>query len=99
MKTKQYHLEWKPLAEQDRTQIIDYLAEESPLAALAQGDEIEQQVERLVKHPGLGRPGRVRGTRELVINRTPYIAAYRVTANTITILRVLHGAQRWPKRF
>jgi toxin ParE1/3/4 len=92
MKTKQYHLEWKPLALQDQAQIIDHLAEDSPLAALGQGDEIEQQVERLLDYPQLGRPGRVRGTREPVINRTPYLVAYRITATTITILRVLHGA-------
>ena len=42
------------------------------------------------------RPGRVAGTRELVITGTPYVAAYAVTAETIRILRVLHGAQRWP---
>jgi toxin ParE1/3/4 len=89
-------LEWKSLAEQDKAQIIDYLAEESPLAAIEQGDEIERQVERLVEHPKLGRPGRVRNTRELVINRTPYIVVYRLTPTTITILRVLHGARQWP---
>lgn len=92
-------LEWKPLAEQDKALIIDYLAEESPQVAIEQGDEIEHQVERLVEHPQLGRPGRIRGTRELVINRTPYIVAYRVTSTTITVLRVIHGAQRWPQRF
>ena len=44
-----------------------------------------------------GLPGRVDGTRELVIDRTPYIAAYRVAGVTVQILRVLHGAQRWPE--
>jgi toxin ParE1/3/4 len=92
-------LEWTPLALQDQAEIIDHLAEDSPLAALEQGDEIEQQVERLLDYPQLGRSGRVRGTRELVINRTPYVVAYRVTATTITVLRVLHGAQQWPRRF
>jgi plasmid stabilization system protein ParE len=44
----------------------------------------------------MGRPGRIEGTRELVISRTPYIAAYRIVGNTVRILRVLHGAQQWP---
>jgi plasmid stabilization system protein ParE len=50
-----------------------------------------------MKFAELGRPGRVDGTRKLVIQRTPYIAAYRVAGNTIRILRVLHGAQIWPE--
>jgi toxin ParE1/3/4 len=46
-----------------------------------------------------GRPGRIDGTRELVIPRTPYVAAYLVDADTVRILRVLHGAQMWPDEF
>ncbi|TJV25813.1 MAG: type II toxin-antitoxin system mRNA interferase toxin, RelE/StbE family, partial [Mesorhizobium sp.] len=42
------------------------------------------------------RPGRIAGTRELVVARTPYIAAYAVVADTVRILRILHGAQMWP---
>jgi plasmid stabilization system protein ParE len=44
----------------------------------------------------MGRPGRVIDTRELVIDRTPYIAAYRITGDKVRILRVLHGARQWP---
>jgi plasmid stabilization system protein ParE len=45
-------------------------------------------------HPASGRPGRLRGTRELVVTGTPYIAAYRVVDDMVTILRVLHGARQ-----
>jgi plasmid stabilization system protein ParE len=51
-------------------------------------------VQRLDRAPGRGRPGRLRGTRELVVVGTPYIVAYRVHANDIEILTVQHGAQR-----
>jgi len=45
-------------------------------------------------HPASGRPGRLRGTRELVVTGTPYIAAHRVVDDMVTILRVLHGARQ-----
>ena len=60
-------------------------------------DRIREQVEGLMQFPEIGRPGRIEGTREMVIHRTPYIAAYRIADDTVRILRVLHGAQRWPE--
>jgi toxin ParE1/3/4 len=50
----------------------------------------------LADNPHMGRPGRVPGTRELVVTRTPYIVPYRVRGDTLEILRVYHGARRWP---
>jgi toxin ParE1/3/4 len=44
----------------------------------------------------MGRPGRVSGTRELVIPGTPYIVPYRVRGGKLEILRILHATQRWP---
>jgi hypothetical protein len=46
----------------------------------------------------MGRPGRVPGTRELVVPRTPSIVPYRGQRATIQILRVFRGARRWPER-
>jgi len=48
--------------------------------------------------PGLGRPGRVEGTRELVVPRTPYIVAYTVIDDQVMILSVIHSSRRWPDR-
>ena len=48
-------------------------------------------------HPNMGRPGRIKATRELVIGRTSFIVAYRIKDNRIEILRVLHGSQQWPR--
>jgi len=53
----------------------------------------------LADQPGIGRPGRVPDTREWVMPHTPYIIAYRVEDETVVILRVLHGARKWPERF
>jgi toxin ParE1/3/4 len=89
---------WNPQAYDDRAAIMDYIAEDSPAAALDVDEAIEHQADSLVQHPEIGRRGRVRGTRELVIVRTPYIAVYVVDdeAEIIEIVRVLHGAQQWP---
>lgn len=90
-------VEWRRLAYMDAMDIADYIELDNPVAALTIFDEIQKQVAMLAYHPKIGRPGRVPGTRELVINRTPYIAVYFVEGSTVNILRVLHGAQRWPK--
>jgi toxin ParE1/3/4 len=90
-------LEWSRFARADREAIFDYIEADSPRAALAVDDRIRQQVEELMKLPEIGRPGRIDGTRELIIQRTPYIAVYRIAGKTIRILRVLHGAQMWPQ--
>lgn len=90
-------LEWSQFAQADREAIFDYIEADSPQAAITVDDRIRQQVEELRKFPKIGRPGRIDGTRELIIQRTPYIAAYRIAGKTIRILRVLHGAQMWPQ--
>jgi toxin ParE1/3/4 len=47
----------------------------------------------------LGRAGRVEGTRELAVLRTPYVIAYRFVANEVTLLHIFHGARLWPEEF
>jgi len=77
----------------------EYLAREDPVAAGHTVARISEAVERLVTFPALGRPGRVVGTRELVVSGTPYILPYRVHGNDVEILRVFHAARKWPARF
>ena len=90
-------LTWRPPAEQDREAAIDYIAQDNPIAALGQLDRIEQQTDMLLEHPKMGRPGRVKSTRELVISRTPFIVVYHLPSpQHVEILRLLHGAQQWP---
>lgn len=52
----------------------------------------------LADHPNMGRPGRIAGTRELVVTRFPYILPYRVRGSTVEVLRVFHTARKWPDR-
>jgi addiction module RelE/StbE family toxin len=88
-------LEWSQFALADREAIFDYIEADSPRAAVVIDSRIQQHVEQLRQFPESGRPGRVEGTRELVIERTPYIAAYQIVGNKVRILRVLHGARLW----
>jgi toxin ParE1/3/4 len=91
---------WSPEAIQDLISLRAYLAEESPAGARRIVLHILQTVEGLLPdNPHMGRPGRVPATRELVIARTPYIVPYRVQRGAIPILRVYHGARRWPDDF
>lgn len=87
---------WLPRAIKNRDSQLDYIAQDNPGAAIAQGDRIAHQVSLLDQHPEMGRPGRKQGTRELVISRTPFIVIYRLKNGRIEVLRLLHGAQRWP---
>jgi addiction module RelE/StbE family toxin len=89
-------LEWAAYAIEDRITIFDFIEADNPLAAATVDERISQQVRQLIRHSESGRIGRVEGTRELIIDRTPFIAAYRITNDTVRILRVLHGAQQWP---
>ena len=91
-------IDWSALALDDRNRIFDYdeIDQDTPRVAIMVDERIEQQIEVLLEHPDFGRPGRVRDTRELVISRTPYLVAYRVVGDVITVLRVLHGRQLWP---
>jgi addiction module RelE/StbE family toxin len=76
--------------------IHDYIAAENPAAARRVVRQIRQETTILTTQSGVGRPGRVPGTRELVVNRYPYVVAYRVDAAEIPILAVLHTSRRWP---
>jgi plasmid stabilization system protein ParE len=74
------------------------LPQDNPAAAEHPFDRIMTSVDRLQELPSMGRPGRVAGTRELVVPRTPHIVAYFITGDHVEIAAVLHGARRWPDR-
>ena len=75
-----------------------YIARDNPAAASHVVAAIVRSLERLADYPASGRPGRVAGTRELVVPGTPYIVPYRVRSETVEVLRVFHGARRWPPK-
>lgn len=76
-----------------------YIAERNPAAARRTAIRILTAIDRLARHPNLGRPGRVPDTRELVVPGTPYLVPYRVRGDAVQILRIFHGARKWPDGF
>ena len=92
-------VKWLEEAFADLDQIFDYILEHNPQTAVKTYEAIRHQVGMLADHPQIGRVGRVRGTRELVITGLPYIAAYYIKGQEVRILTVLHTARKWPDTF
>lgn len=93
-------IRWTDPAVADVQDIYDFIAGEDRDAARRILDAIYSAVEdSLPTHPGIGRTGRVAGTRELVVTGLPFVIPYRVRNGEVQILRVLHGARRWPNNF
>jgi toxin ParE1/3/4 len=92
-------ISWRRRALDDLEAARQYIAAVNPRAARRVVTTILVAVSQLSETPEIGRPGRVGGTRELVISRTPYVVAYSVVNDEIIILDVLHGAQQWPGTF
>ena len=92
-------LKWLRRADIDLQKVESYIAKDNPKAAVEMVVKIILAVERLEHFPGIGRTGRVDGTKELVIDGTPYIVPYRRRGNLIEILRVYHSSRLWPQSF
>lgn len=89
-------LEWTQPAFEDIQEAGRYIAVDDPRAASRMAERVREAVEYLVDQPNIGRPGRMQGTRELVISGTPFIAVYWVRGDVVQILRLLHHARQWP---
>ena len=89
---------WSPRAIGHLAALREYLARENPGAAARTATTLLAAVDRLAALPNLGRPGRVSGTRELVVPGTRYVIPYRARGERLEIVAVFHGRQRWPKR-
>lgn len=90
-------IRYTPNARDGIVEIHEYIAHENPQAARRVIHSIRQQIRLLADYPDIGRPGRCEGTRELTINPYPYIVAYRIDADEVQILAVVHTSRRWPE--
>jgi toxin ParE1/3/4 len=90
------NVRWLKSALLSRRKLISYIETRNIWAAIDLDDAITRSIVFLAEHPLAGRVGRVKATRELAVTGTPYLVVYRVTADSIVIIRILHGAQNWP---
>jgi toxin ParE1/3/4 len=92
-------VEWLRKALRNLDEEAAYIAADDASAARLIVERVLDAVSQLVAQPGLGRPGRVPGTRELVVPRTRYVVPYRVRGDVVQILRVFHTSRRPPQRW
>jgi toxin ParE1/3/4 len=86
-------IKWTDEASRDLDEIEIYIsADGRPQAAVKTVLKILKTVKQLIRHPALGRPGRIEGTRELIVSGLPYIIPYRMKNGVIEVLRVFHTA-------
>jgi toxin ParE1/3/4 len=87
---------WRAKALADAGRIVRYISADNPVAAKRVGRELLLAADSLTMFPRRGRPGRLAGTRELVV-MPPYLIVYRISGtDAVTILRVWHAAQDRP---
>jgi toxin ParE1/3/4 len=89
-------LRWSEEAADDLERITNYLFEATPQHAPEVVRALYNAPSALLQFPHRGRPGNKEGTRELVLTPLPYIVVYRIASDVIHIVRILHGAQKWP---
>lgn len=88
-------LVWTAPAIGDRRAIYDYVDAENPRAAAELDEQFERAANLLRTHPEMGRPGRIAGTRELIVRRR-YFLLYEISDNMVAILAVVHTSRLWP---
>jgi toxin ParE1/3/4 len=86
---------WSRRAIRHLVHLREYIEKDSEQNATLAAGRILKAVELLQTHPEMGRPGRVLGTRELVVTDTPFIIPYRVRRERLELIAVFHGRRKW----
>lgn len=86
---------WTPEAQRDRADVWDYITADNPHAAVLMDELFSDAAATLVDNPKLGRPGKIPGTRELVLHES-YCLVYEIENETVWVLALVHTARQWP---
>lgn len=90
------NIRWTEGAAGNLDQVEEYIAQDNPPAAIATVRKIIDATQMLADYPAMGKRGRERGTRELVVSGLPFIIIYAVHREELVIIRVLHTAMKYP---
>ena len=91
---------WTSQAASDLREAHDYIAKNDDVATAQKIIvKVLDAISALPNHPKMGRRGRVKGTRELIVSGTPFLVPYCIRKEHVAILGVIHGRRRWPRRF
>lgn len=92
-------IKWLKPALKSLDNAMAHVAQEDEEAAAKMSQYIRLRVEDLAQQPYQGRPGQVSGTRELVIDKYPFIIPYRVKNGILQILEVFHTSRKPPLKW
>ena len=87
---------WSRRAIRHLIRLREFIEKNSEQKASFVAKRILEAADLLQSHPEMGRPGRIVGTRELVVPGTPYIIPYRVRRERLELIAVFHDRQKWP---
>lgn len=87
---------WSDDALDDLDAAVRYIAKDSPRSATLIVNRIKETIDLLAEFP-TGRSGRVKGTYEKPIHRTPYIVTYSLASGRLMVVRIIHGSRDWPE--
>ena len=90
---------WSRRAIRQLISLREYIESDSEQNAATVATRILKAIDLLAKHPEVGLPGRVMGTRELVVASTPFVIPNRVRRERLELIAVFHGHQKWPEKF
>ncbi|MBI3195513.1 MAG: type II toxin-antitoxin system RelE/ParE family toxin [Ignavibacteriae bacterium] len=98
MNQRKYQVRLLPVAETDLTEIVEYILEENPRAAIRLLERIEKNIGFLARHPLLGKIPEDEelaqiGYRFLVVEN--YLVFYTIEERTVVVHRILHGARNY----
>ena len=88
-------LNWRASARDDLASLICFIAQENPRAARDMKALIEASALPASEHPYMFKSGRLPGTREIVAHPN-YLVIYRVVADCIEVVNVVHARQEYP---
>lgn len=94
-------IEWTKWAVDQWLETFEYLEAGNASAARRIAQSIFETVDILADHPFAGRTGKIDGTREFVVPRSPFIIGYEVdrSADTLTVVTIYDGRRQWPESF